>query len=160
MSNFTNLEESIPILFLMFKSFMVPTVNIVGLRNSRNGRTCQIHACCGGIARRFAPYWLSIHVFASILCMKTALCVSRNSYIHDQDTMYIHVFSSSYEQPGLSMCILNTMVWHMPLSGAIFTRYLDINCRLVFLVVLVRFEASISTKIRTISTKYLHIACI
>ena len=123
------------------------------------------HAMCSPcilwwLARRFAPYWISVHVFSSILCMKTALCVSRNSYIYDQDTMHIHVFSSSYEQPGLSMCILNTMVWHTPLSGAIFTRYLDINCSLVFLVVLVRFGASISTKIRTISTKYLHIACI
>jgi hypothetical protein len=114
--------------------------------------------CC--LARRFAPYWPSIHAFANILCMKNALCVSRNSYIYDQDTMHILVFSSSYKQPGLSMCILNTMVWHKPLSGAIFTCYLDTNGSLIFLVVLVRFGASISTKIQTISTNYLHIACI
>ena len=100
------------------------------------------HAYCGGLARRFAPYWLSIHVFASLLCMKTALCLSMNSYTYDQDTMHIHVFSSSYEQPGPSMCVLNTMVCHTPQSGAIFTRYLDTNGSLVFLVVLVRFEAS------------------
>ena len=74
--------------------------------------------------------------------------------------MHIHVFSSSYEQPGPSICIRSTMVCHKPLSGTIFACYLDTNGSLVFFVVLVRFGASISTKIRTISTNYLHIACI
>ena len=101
---------------------------------------CVTHAYCGGIARRFAPYWLSIHAFVSILCMKTALCVPRNSYAYDQDTMHIHVFSSSYGQSGPSMCILNTVAWHTPLNGTIFTRHLDTNGSLVFLMVLVRLE--------------------
>ena len=49
------------------------------------------------------------YVFASILCIKTALCGSMNSYINEQDTMHAHDFSSSYEQPVPSICIPNTM---------------------------------------------------